>query len=487
MLWRCVVTVSVAGMVACAAGEEWEELEGVPEAPDLEMREDHAVHNQGYQLQGYQLQGYQLQGTSMTGADIKGFRTNVRHPIYGSTVDVVEVVKGGLVLKRSTQTWPIIRGGGRPAVYEPCVGTPEGGLRNCGWDPAGIGKCTPGVKVTLSTQYATCQDACTGSPLLRVCAGSGPCTNASRLGIAGSSPGCSACPKLTFVCPSSGKFAVMTAPNRVSEPDYKVKLLAENAIYPFYNAVAKNTQLAQHTVYAELTDAGVIPMRIESVAPKHFKSSDTFLFRVSYDLPDGGQGDLCEGASGGTSTAIPITGYYNKDAGHVNDPSFFTLACPAGVAAKCYNWGYKPWQKVDGGVYAKQTPQQLHTACTRMARADYCGDGRSFTKENTPIDMYDRVTIQHRAGDAGMTFEAAWTEHGAVCLSHRRWSDAPLNVMECERLWRGYEGKDAGPTCELIEGRDPRPGDDAGAESPSYFNKGVLLFNDSHFNDAGTP
>lgn len=68
---------------------------------------------------------------------------------------------------------------------------------------------------------------------------------------------------------------------------------------------------------------------------------------------------------------------------------------------------------------------QLHAACVRMVRADYCGDGKAHTKARTTIDSYDDNGIQTRglANDASYVFEAGWTEQGAVCVNHTRWAD----------------------------------------------------------------
>ncbi len=100
----------------------------------------------------------------------------------------------------------------------------------------------------------------------------------------------------------------------------------------------------------------------------------------------------------------------------------FTLACENGAIAKCVNWGYKPWALQDGRPLT-----DLHQACTRMARADYCGDGRSHTHQNTSIDMYDSLGLLTRSTQASAgwdptraSFEAAWTPEGASCLARTR-------------------------------------------------------------------
>jgi ADYC domain len=115
-------------------------------------------------------------------------------------------------------------------------------------------------------------------------------------------------------------------------------------------------------------------------------------------------------------------------------PGKFTFACENGAIAKCIGWGYKPWAKKDGHSLA-----DLHQACTRMARADYCGDGRSHTREDNPIDMYDGLAVLTRATEASAgweparaSFEAAWSPQGALCLARTRDGQAVDAVMaEC--------------------------------------------------------
>lgn len=82
-----------------------------------------------------------------------------------------------------------------------------------------------------------------------------------------------------------------------------------------------------------------------------------------------------------------------------------------GVIAKCVAWGYEPWEH----------GPDLHQACTRLARADYCGDGVPHTENGTLIDVYDPRGILEPEGD--MDFEAGWGPDGAVCVSHPRYLD----------------------------------------------------------------
>ena len=44
-----------------------------------------------------------------------------------------------------------------------------------------------------------------------------------------------------------------------------------------------------------------------------------------------------------------------------------------------------------------------YNACIRLLRADYCGDGRPFTRDGTLVDIYDHLG-GHRS-DARSTLE----------------------------------------------------------------------------------
>ena len=57
---------------------------------------------------------------------------------------------------------------------------------------------------------------------------------------------------------------------------------------------------------------------------------------------------------------------------------------------KCILWGYQPWSTKNECKGSKCRTQALDPwlqACTRMVRADYCGDGRSYTFDGTPIEI----------------------------------------------------------------------------------------------------
>jgi hypothetical protein len=130
--------------------------------------------------------------------------------------------------------------------------------------------------------------------------------------------------------------------------------------------------------------------------------------------------------------AVALQGIWDASGTHREQAGRFTFACENGAIAKCITWGYKPWAQKDG-----QPLKDLHQACTRMARADYCGDGRSHTSEDTTIDVYDGLGIQSRTTEASAawvperaSFEAAWAPEGASCLARTRDGQAAKTVQE---------------------------------------------------------
>jgi hypothetical protein len=129
--------------------------------------------------------------------------------------------------------------------------------------------------------------------------------------------------------------------------------------------------------------------------------------------------------------ALAVKGIWDATGARHDKQGKFTFACENGAIAKCADWGYKPWAKKDGRPLA-----DLHQACTRMARADYCGDGRSHTREDNVIDMYDGLQLLTRTtqpskvwNPARASFEAAWTPDGASCLARTRDGQAVETIL----------------------------------------------------------
>jgi hypothetical protein len=159
-----------------------------------------------------------------------------------------------------------------------------------------------------------------------------------------------------------------------------------------------------------------LPVRIAALTPAPAPNEDLFLYDVEYRAKDGTWRPACRDASGTPVLALPVAGTWDYRIGvegggsKSNDVSRFTFACQGGAIAKCVLWGYRPWATHNGASLAP-----YHQACTRMVRADYCGDGVSHTREGNRINLYDRLGIQQDT--QRWVFEAEWDEEGARCVS----------------------------------------------------------------------
>jgi ADYC domain len=193
--------------------------------------------------------------------------------------------------------------------------------------------------------------------------------------------------------------------------------------------------LAGAHLQAQVQDPGTSPpttslveYRITSVVSEDAKydptgTGSTFLYTLEQWVDGSSSWEpACPVDADGRRAAIPLAAIWDDHGDRSVSSSLFTLGCTTGVIAKCYRWGYRPWVTGYGDLVA------MHWACTRLARADYCGDGVSHTYDGTLINVWDDLSwpgpIQGHGGllpPMGMTFEAGWDTGGAVCLSHTRW------------------------------------------------------------------
>jgi hypothetical protein len=126
---------------------------------------------------------------------------------------------------------------------------------------------------------------------------------------------------------------------------------------------------------------------------------------VAYDVAVGGT-PVCATDEHGAF----VTGSWDER-GALRPGQAVTFACDSGVIAKCARWGYVP----------ERVGSELHETCTRLARADYCGDGESHTLDGTLINVYDRLQIQQSDPSSKLSFEAAWGPSGAACVNEPRY------------------------------------------------------------------
>ena len=154
-------------------------------------------------------------------------------------------------------------------------------------------------------------------------------------------------------------------------------------------------------------------------------AGDVYFHKVSVlDPGTGTWSSLCRDAHGQPTEAIALANHWNPTTGaRVNDAAAVTLACRDAVLAKCVEWGYRPWASATrcvGGTCTQVSLAEYHQACTRMARADYCGNGTPHTLNGTPIDVYDRLSAavqsESTKGLSNWSIEAEWGPNGAVCV-----------------------------------------------------------------------
>jgi hypothetical protein len=205
----------------------------------------------------------------------------------------------------------------------------------------------------------------------------------------------------------------------------------------------RSTALVGAHFHAAAQDLDVSPpatadveYRVTAIAPELGQydptaTGNTYLYTLEQWTPDTASWQsACPADTDGRRVAIPLAAIWDEHGDRIESSSLFTFGCTTGVIAKCYRWGYRPWVTGYGDLTA------MHWTCTRLARADYCGNGVPHTRDGTSINVWDTLPapgpIQARAGllpSLGMIFEAGWNTGGAVCLSRARWLLDPGGLL----------------------------------------------------------
>jgi hypothetical protein len=185
---------------------------------------------------------------------------------------------------------------------------------------------------------------------------------------------------------------------------------------------------------ASLDDGTHVRLRIDAVEPS---SSDPQLERYLVSALVAGAAayePLCTASDGTAALAFPLLGSWDQSEGtttggsHVEDASVFTFACEGYALAKCVDFGYAPWRTATECLASNQCASRslaaYHEACTRLLRADYCGDGTPTTRDGTQVDLWDAVGIQND-DETTWRLEAEWSQGGAVCVDAARWATLP--------------------------------------------------------------
>jgi hypothetical protein len=208
----------------------------------------------------------------------------------------------------------------------------------------------------------------------------------------------------------------------------------------------RGTALANARIYGDATDGIAmveVEYRIATITPElgshdPTNTGNTFLYRIQ-QFATGAWVDACDPDEDGRYASIPIAMTWNDTGDRIPSTAHFTFGCTSAAVGKCYRWGYRPWLTGYGGADFSA----MHQTCTRAARADYCGDGRSHTEDGTSINIWDRLPapgpIQKHGllPPLGYVFEAGWNTDGAVCLGRSRWLVNDLLNLEVANLCPG--------------------------------------------------
>ena len=174
----------------------------------------------------------------------------------------------------------------------------------------------------------------------------------------------------------------------------------------------------------QLSTGGDLPLRIDSAVTGTGANADVWFYGVSYQAGGHWQ-PLCGlDAVGKPVPAVAVLGTWDPrqgvagGGGYTYSNDSISFGCHAmGAIAKCVELGYKPWKSAPDG---SGSLRDHHVACTRLIRADYCGDGESHTINGRLIDVFDGVGVQSPAGGGLLALwllEGEWSPEGARCIS----------------------------------------------------------------------
>jgi len=188
-----------------------------------------------------------------------------------------------------------------------------------------------------------------------------------------------------------------------------------------------------------------IRFRVDAVEPDPDDAGhELTLYGLSVEVPgQAGWQPYCEPDLQGRSRAIPVDGSWDARGDWSAGDGATTFACTSGAIGKCLRWGYRPWKEAGG-----RSLRDHHLACIRMARADYCGDGRPHTRDGTRINIFDPLGIQKRDPDDPkdpFVFEGGWSPGGVTYLYRPRLHDRVVEIAaECPEKLAGRVPAGAG-------------------------------------------
>ena len=184
------------------------------------------------------------------------------------------------------------------------------------------------------------------------------------------------------------------------------------------DGVVDAQDLAGAALQGAMDSGQELVLKIEEVA---VGADGRFRFALSAgDELAGERAPLCGlDPSGRPRKAIAVPGIWNTEAGVADGGDWsssdgsFSFACEGSSIEKCVRLGYGP-EELD--FFGR--PHRL-LACVRMLRADYCGDGSTWTTDGRLIEVWDGEGINTRT-EPDWPREGAWTPEGAMCLDNPR-------------------------------------------------------------------
>ncbi len=201
-------------------------------------------------------------------------------------------------------------------------------------------------------------------------------------------------------------------------------------------------------------------------------NNDVWLYTVYFRQPATGQWvSLCPNDKYGKphAMATPV----NLEDWGPDSRKKFQFACTAGgVASKCARiWGYKPWSSAPVDLLP------YYRACLVAARADYCQDDHSYTRNGTTVDLFDvRPNLPSINPTVGFPFapgvqDVMLHEEYQISIDHRVSSVLPPGTVLsandqtlANKLWQSglqssrYPDLDPGRSCpasKFIDRCDP--------------------------------
>lgn len=253
-----------------------------------------------------------------------------------------------------------------------------------------------------------------------------------------------------------------------------------------------------------LDDGDAVKLRIDEIGrdpAEHHK--DVLYYQVSFETETGWQPLCGRDLDGEPVGAIPLRGHWDLSEGastggaHFADDDVFTFACDGHVLSHCVQAGYKPWRKAkvcreeprpNGSgmrqVCEKVSLQALHQTCTRLVRADFCGDGVAHTEEGQPINYYDAFGV--RIDGDEWAFEAEWGPDGARCMVEPRLASmVPACAAELQDPQCGQLARFASGTALMSE--HPPASAPAAGEAPASAGRGLGLLNGDRLDPGPRP